>query len=143
MNVSQEIIEALRTFANEHGRSWRSKLRRLWDASGDEGLLRQARNVIGPSGLDSIQFNMNGDLKGDQQRIVYVLLQAPNQLTTYGDRDIEDLITQGIIESFVPKHQQEGIFYRLTDDGNMRAQDVGKYGSLDGDLYNLSCSTRS
>lgn len=58
MNVSQEIIDELRSFANEHGRSWRSKLRRLWDAGGDTGLLRQARNVIGPSGLDKIQFNL-------------------------------------------------------------------------------------
>ena len=56
MIVYKEIIDELRKFANEHGRSWRSKLRRLWDSGGDTGLLRQARNAIGPSGLDSIKF---------------------------------------------------------------------------------------
>jgi hypothetical protein len=40
-NVSWGILAALLTFKKENGRTWKSKL-------------RQARNLIGPSGLDRV-----------------------------------------------------------------------------------------
>lgn len=46
-----DVEAALREFAAAHGRTWKSKLRDLWTSGRDEGPLRQARNVLGPSGL--------------------------------------------------------------------------------------------
>jgi len=53
----EAIMERLRQFAQENGRTWRAKLRHLWNIGQDEGLLRQARNTIGPSGLDKVKFS--------------------------------------------------------------------------------------
>lgn len=53
--IPPEVIERLRAFKGEHGRTWKAKLRSLWNQGKDEGLLRQARNIIGPSRLDKIK----------------------------------------------------------------------------------------
>ena len=52
--VPAEVIEALRKFAAANGRCWKSKLRTLWNTGKDDGLLRQARNIIGPNEIDKI-----------------------------------------------------------------------------------------
>lgn len=52
-----DMHQALRDFAKANGRNWKAKLRELW-ASGkdaDEPYLRQARNRIGPRGLEDYQ----------------------------------------------------------------------------------------
>lgn len=41
-------------YAKNHGRNWKSALRRCWESGLDTGALRIARNVIGPSGLDKL-----------------------------------------------------------------------------------------
>lgn len=60
-----ELTDAQRqrliTFAEQHGKCWRSKLKRLWwsgadDREPDGHLLRQVRNTIGPSRLDDVRF---------------------------------------------------------------------------------------
>jgi hypothetical protein len=56
MDFQPEIMERLKQFAKENGRNWKSKLRALWNTGKDEGLLRLARNTIGPSGLDKVKF---------------------------------------------------------------------------------------
>lgn len=53
--IDPEILDRLKAFAAEHGRTWKAQLRRLWNTGRDSGLLRQARNQIGPSGLDRIR----------------------------------------------------------------------------------------
>jgi len=57
MNIPVEVIERLKQFKAENGRLWKSKLRELWftGADADDALLRQARNLIGPSDLDSVK----------------------------------------------------------------------------------------
>lgn len=52
--VPAEVTERLRQFKEENGKQWKAKLRRLWTSGQDEGLLRQARNYIGPSRIDKI-----------------------------------------------------------------------------------------
>lgn len=52
--VDDEVRIAVKAFAHKHGRTWKSALRKLWTSGKDEGPLRQARNMIGPSGLDRI-----------------------------------------------------------------------------------------
>lgn len=56
--VTHEMRDALANFAREHGRTWKAALRALWNSGKDEGLLRQARNIIGPSRLDRIKPSM-------------------------------------------------------------------------------------
>lgn len=46
--VSVELFGALVSYAKENGRTWRAKLRALWESGKDEGPLRGLRNVIGP-----------------------------------------------------------------------------------------------
>jgi hypothetical protein len=50
--------KAMEQFALENGRNWRSKLRQLWNSGKDEGGLRLARNVYGPSKID--KFTVSG-----------------------------------------------------------------------------------
>lgn len=50
----QRAHAAIVRFANDNGRTWKSKLRALWISGRDEGGLRNARNMIGPSGLDKV-----------------------------------------------------------------------------------------
>lgn len=54
-NIPSGVIKALRTFRDLHGRKWKAALRALWDSGLDEGVLRTARNLIGPSGLDKVR----------------------------------------------------------------------------------------
>lgn len=53
--VPKEVTAALLAFKVANGLRWKSKLRSLWNSGNDEGLLRQARNMIGPSRLDKIK----------------------------------------------------------------------------------------
>jgi len=55
--MTLEIALALRQFRAANGVRWKSKLRELWMRGADEGVLRQARNVVGPGGrrLEKIQ----------------------------------------------------------------------------------------
>ncbi|TFZ54471.1 hypothetical protein E4V01_25150 [Methylorubrum sp. Q1] len=48
-----EVITRVDCFAEMEGRTWRAKLRELWASGRDTGLLREACNYIGPSGLDA------------------------------------------------------------------------------------------
>ena len=48
-------LAAINTFRSANGRGWRAKLVALWARGGDEGDLRLARNLIGPSGLRAIR----------------------------------------------------------------------------------------
>lgn len=52
--VPSEVIQRLREFKQANGIRWKAKLRALWTSGQDEGLLRQARNMIGPSRIDKI-----------------------------------------------------------------------------------------
>ena len=52
--VPEEVVEAVRRFALAQGRNWRAKLRGIWRRGLDAGNIRNARNMIGPSGLDKI-----------------------------------------------------------------------------------------
>lgn len=52
--VSVEVFQAVRDFARANGRTWRSKLRALWVSGKDEGPLRSARNLIGPSRIAKV-----------------------------------------------------------------------------------------
>ena len=54
-SVPPEVTERLRQFSAENGKRWKSILSRLWLRGEDEGLLRQARNMIGPSGIYKIK----------------------------------------------------------------------------------------
>ena len=57
--MTQEMREALRDFAKQYGRSWKTELRNAWMRGVDVGsALQQVRNVIGPSGLDRIRTSM-------------------------------------------------------------------------------------
>jgi hypothetical protein len=49
-----EILAALRSYKELHGRRWKSILLHLWESGQDEGVLRRARNIVGPSGLDKL-----------------------------------------------------------------------------------------
>lgn len=64
-SLPMEIQGVLIAFAAEHGRTWRAKLRALWDAGRDEGALRWARNIIGPTDLYKVRlpaFNRKGQV---------------------------------------------------------------------------------
>lgn len=59
--LTPEQRARLIAFAEQHGSNWKAKLKRLWwsgaDAQERDGhLLRQVRNTIGPSRLDSLKF---------------------------------------------------------------------------------------
>jgi hypothetical protein len=59
MNMSKaEVIFALREYKEKEGRNWKSKLRWAWmfgkDVDENNGLLRQARNIFGPTGIENI-----------------------------------------------------------------------------------------
>lgn len=53
--VPKEVIESLREYKRANGARWKAKLRELWTRGEDEGLLRQARNMIGPRRIDKIK----------------------------------------------------------------------------------------
>ena len=52
--VNADIRRRVADFAQTVGKTWRSQLRRHWNSGQDMGLLRQARNTIGPNNLDRI-----------------------------------------------------------------------------------------
>jgi hypothetical protein len=55
--IPAEVMDRLREFARTYGRRWRAELRGWWvrGSDADDPLLRRARNIIGPSGLDRIK----------------------------------------------------------------------------------------
>lgn len=53
-SLTPEDIEAISEFARAHGDRWRNALRQLWETGKDEGSLRRARNVIGPTDLAKV-----------------------------------------------------------------------------------------
>jgi len=62
--LSAEQIAALRTFAQDNGRNWKSDLNHAWstgdwshDYADNAGLLQQIRNTFGPSWLVKFSFN--------------------------------------------------------------------------------------
>lgn len=63
--LSPEQLNALRTFANANGRSWKSSLNVAWstgryddyNGTDDYGALQQIRNTFGPSWLVKFSFD--------------------------------------------------------------------------------------
>jgi hypothetical protein len=55
--VPDEVLIAIRQFRRENGKSWKAKLSAFWLSGKDEGALRNARNMIGPSGLYKIDLD--------------------------------------------------------------------------------------
>ncbi len=57
--LNQEELDALKAFANRHGRNWKSVLREAWMNASEPGILQQLRNDhgFGPSGLISFRFD--------------------------------------------------------------------------------------
>jgi len=55
--IPPEVIRRVKEYKEVNGRNWKAKLRALWSSGNDvdSPLLRQARNLIGPSGLDRIK----------------------------------------------------------------------------------------
>jgi len=51
--LSEKERTQLCQFILEHGRTWRARLREEWGSGSD--LLRQVRNIIGPSGLSRVR----------------------------------------------------------------------------------------
>lgn len=54
IQIPADVIERVKRYKAENGRAWKSKLRSEWTRGTDSGLLRQARNYIGPSRLDGM-----------------------------------------------------------------------------------------
>lgn len=48
---TSEQIEALKAYAREHGRYWKSALQDDWLSANCQGPLRELRNTLGPSWL--------------------------------------------------------------------------------------------
>lgn len=59
-SLSLEQATALRAYAKKNGRKWKAQLLRDWDdARVPEGpVLRQVRNIIGPSGLQNLNLEV-------------------------------------------------------------------------------------
>ena len=56
--VPVEVTEALRQFKAEHGRTWKSCLRLLWESGQFYSTeIQQARNLIGPTRIEKIKLN--------------------------------------------------------------------------------------
>ena len=53
-SLTPDDIKAISEFARAHGNRWRNALRQLWESGNDEGPLRRARNVIGPTDLAKV-----------------------------------------------------------------------------------------
>ena len=58
-----EQLEALKSFAANHGRSWKRKLLNAWTSGADAReqnghLLRQVRNQLGPIWLNKFSLNV-------------------------------------------------------------------------------------
>jgi hypothetical protein len=55
--VTDEVLARLCEFAALHGKRWKITLINLWIRGDDEGLLRQARNMIGHTDLYKVDIN--------------------------------------------------------------------------------------
>lgn len=53
--ISDAVWSELTSFARDHGRVWRSRLRDRWALGSGE--LRWARNLFGPTGLDYVDLD--------------------------------------------------------------------------------------
>ena len=53
--MTNELKEAIISFADNHGKQWKSKLLALWQKGEDTGSLRLVRNIIGPSRLHKLK----------------------------------------------------------------------------------------
>lgn len=53
--VTDEIRQALRDYRDAHGRRWKSLLCDDWANGRTDGLLQQARNLIGPTAIHKIR----------------------------------------------------------------------------------------
>jgi hypothetical protein len=53
--LDQAELNALKTFARDHGRNWKSILRDRWEHANCSPELQRVRNKIGPSGLAAIR----------------------------------------------------------------------------------------
>ena len=56
--VTPEMYDSVMLFRSRYPHTWRSRIRRIWATGGDEQypLLRQLRNIIGPTGLEKWRF---------------------------------------------------------------------------------------
>jgi len=54
--LTPEHLAALRHYAREHGRTWKSQLLHDWETGRSEGLLQQVRNAFGPTWLVRFRF---------------------------------------------------------------------------------------
>lgn len=52
--VTHEMRYALKVFAQQNGRTWKSQLRHAWENCHDVGILSTLRNIIGPTQLMKI-----------------------------------------------------------------------------------------
>ena len=52
--MTRPMHQRLVAFREVTGKTWKSKLRKLWTSGQDEGEIRHARNVIGPTDLDTV-----------------------------------------------------------------------------------------
>lgn len=55
-NLTPDQLNALRAFAAEHGRNWKSKLLAGWLRAAYPGPLQQVRNSHGPTWLAGFKF---------------------------------------------------------------------------------------
>jgi len=53
--LPRDVLDALRQYRAAVGRNWKAALRELWLQGLDEGALRRARNILGPSGLSKLK----------------------------------------------------------------------------------------
>ena len=61
MDLTLKQHQALKAYAEKHGRNWKSKLKEDWRMGRDEqheggGYLRQIRNIFGPVWLSKFKF---------------------------------------------------------------------------------------
>ncbi len=63
LHLTKEQLAALRAFATKNGRTWKSRLRMIWetgrytDYTGDTGYLQSVRNGFGPTWLTKFSFD--------------------------------------------------------------------------------------
>ena len=55
--LAQAHLDALKAYAEENGRCWKSRLSSDWQNGRSFGLLQQVRNLIGPSGLQHLDLS--------------------------------------------------------------------------------------
>ena len=60
--LTPQQLDALRRFRDKHGRTWKAKLKNMWEFGHDTrqpdgGLLRQIRNEVGPVALKDVELD--------------------------------------------------------------------------------------